>query len=81
MAQTAPAEGFPEEMHRKVKHYIDTKRYIEEPELLPWYKKDLDELKPRTRELFEKYCHIAPAEVETHVRAVVSLPLVFIFSG
>jgi SAM-dependent methyltransferase len=76
MSQTAPVEGSPEDTHQKLKHYIDTKRYIEEPEILPWYKKDLHELKPRTRELFEQYCNIDPASVETHIKTVVSLPLV-----
>jgi hypothetical protein len=60
MAEATPTESL-DEIHKKLAHYVETKRYIEEPEVLPWYKKNLDEIKPRTRELFEKYSHIAPA--------------------
>jgi SAM-dependent methyltransferase len=74
MAEATPTESL-DEIHKKLAHYVETKRYIEEPEVLPWYKKNLDEIKPRTRELFEKYSHIAPAEVENHIHKTVSMPL------
>jgi hypothetical protein len=74
MAQATPTESL-EETHKKLAHYMETKRYLEEPEVLPWYKKNLDEVKPRTRELFENYSHIAPAEVESHIRKTVSIPI------
>lgn len=62
-----------EEIHKKVASYIETKRYVDEPELLPWYKKELGELKPRTRELLETYSKIAPNEVEPHIHRIVSI--------
>lgn len=74
MAQSIAADP-QEELHKKVAYYVETKRYVDEPELLPWYKKELGELKPRTRELLEKYSNIAPADVEPHVHRVVSLHL------
>jgi hypothetical protein len=72
MAQPISTADSLEETHQKLKHLIDTKRYIEEPEVLPWYRKDLDELKPRTRELFEQYCNLVSADVETHIKMIVN---------
>lgn len=71
MAQSTAADP-KEEFQKKIAEYIKTKRYIEEPDLLPWYKKDIQEIKPRTRELLEAYSNIPPAEVESHVKKVVS---------
>jgi hypothetical protein len=74
MAQSNAPEGSPEymrEMQKKLAEYIETKRYIDEPEILPWYKKDLTEIKPPARELFEKYSHVSPAEVESHIKRIV----------
>jgi hypothetical protein len=73
MDPTPPAES-QEDMQKRMAHYIDTKRYLDEPEVLPWYKKDLTEIKPYTRELFENYCHIAPAEVAAHIKKIVRMP-------
>ncbi|KAF2822198.1 hypothetical protein CC86DRAFT_373368 [Ophiobolus disseminans] len=69
MAQSTVADP-QDEMHKKIAFYIETKKYVDEPELLPWYKKELGELKPRTRELLETYSNIAPADVEPHVHRV-----------
>ena len=71
MAQPSSTADSPEDTHQKLSRLIDTKRYIEEPEVLPWYKEDLDELKPRTRELFEQYCNLASVDVETHIKTIV----------
>lgn len=71
MAQSIAADP-QEELHKKIAEYVHTKRYVDEPELLPWYKKDVKEIKPRTRELLETYSNIPPAEVEAHVKKVVS---------
>ncbi|KAH4263700.1 hypothetical protein HBI04_148700 [Parastagonospora nodorum] len=73
MATSDHAEGTPEykqEIQRKLGEYIETKRYIEEPEILPWYKKEIGELKPPARDLFEQYSHVAPDEVETHIKRI-----------
>jgi hypothetical protein len=73
MASTPPSES-QEDMQKRMAHYIETKRYLDEPEVLPWYKKDLTEIKPHTGELFENYCHVPPAEVEMHIKKIVRLP-------
>jgi hypothetical protein len=72
MAQTPPAES-QEDLQKRLAHYIEIKKYIDEPEVLPWYKKNLTEIKPQTRQLFEDYCHIAPTEVEAHIRKIVRI--------
>jgi hypothetical protein len=76
MADSTPAEGTPEymqQMQKKLADIIDNKKYIDEPGLLPWYKKDLAEMKPPARELFEKYSNVAPAEVESHIKTIVRM--------
>jgi hypothetical protein len=76
MADTTPAEGSPEymqQMQKKLAEIIDTKKYIDEPGLLPWYKEDLPEMKPPARELFEKYSNVAPAEIESHIKKIVRM--------
>jgi hypothetical protein len=59
-------------MRENLEEILASKSYIEKPESLPWYKKNLDELKPRTRDLFENYSHVPAADVESHVRKTVS---------
>jgi SAM-dependent methyltransferase len=70
MTENTPADGSVEDIREKLAHWVETKRYIEEPEILPWYKKELNEIKPQTRDLFEQYSSIAPAEVESHIKKV-----------
>jgi hypothetical protein len=72
MAQVASAEGSEQDMREKLEKIMNSKSYIEKPEILPWYKKDLEELKPRTRDLFENYSHVPSAEVESHIKKIVS---------
>jgi len=74
MAQTIATDP-KEDFQKKIAEYINTKRYVDEPDLLPWYKKDVQEIKPRTRELLETYSKILPTEVESHVKKVVSPPI------
>jgi hypothetical protein len=71
MAQSTAADP-KEELQKMIAEYIKTKRYVEEPDLLPWYKKNVQEIKPRTRKLLETYSNIPAAEVELHVKKVVS---------
>lgn len=71
MAQNTSAEESIDEVHKRLAHAVETKAYVDNPEILPWYKKDLSEIKPHTRDLFEKYSHIAPDDVETHIRTIV----------
>lgn len=65
------------DMHKKLAQIVETKQYIDNPGLLPWYKKELAEIKPHTRDLFESYSHVPPAEVEAHIRKIVSSLLMF----
>jgi SAM-dependent methyltransferase len=62
-----------QDLHEKIAFYVQSKKYVDEPEILPWYKKDIEEIKPRTRGLLERYSNIPPADVEAHVKKVVSL--------
>lgn len=39
------------------------------PEDLPWFRKELDDLKPHVRELFEKYSRVPPDDVVPHIVA------------
>ncbi|KAL5119572.1 hypothetical protein ACEQ8H_002418 [Pleosporales sp. CAS-2024a] len=61
---------YTEDMRKQLAEFFETKRYIDEPEVFPWFKKDIVEIKPPAREIFEKYSHIAPAEVELHIKTV-----------
>jgi phenolic acid decarboxylase len=65
-----------------VEQYLKDKRWIEEPEVLPWYVKDLVDLEPKTRELFETYSKVPSDKVVSHIKQVrdkafkiVSMPL------
>jgi hypothetical protein len=64
-----------------VQQLMDDKRWVEEPELMPWYVKELTELEPATRKLFETYSNVPSDEVVSHIKKVrdkafrvVSLP-------
>ncbi|KAH8722748.1 hypothetical protein GQ44DRAFT_658035 [Phaeosphaeriaceae sp. PMI808] len=57
-------------MHKKIAHWVETKRYVDEPEILPWYMKDLGDLDFRARDLLENYSNVPQVEVEAHVRKV-----------
>lgn len=37
------------------------------PEDLPWFKKELDDVKPDARELFEKYSKVPSQDVVSHI--------------
>lgn len=41
-------------------------------ETLSWFVKDLKDLRPEARELFETYSNVAPDEVVPHIQQFVS---------
>lgn len=50
---------------------IESKAYVDNPELLPWYHKDFVEpIKPVTKELFQEYSKVPADELEAHVKHV-----------
>lgn len=46
------------------------RRWIDDPEVLPWYVKDLVDLQPKTRELFETYSKIPSDDVVPHITKI-----------
>jgi hypothetical protein len=73
MSTSTSAESQPKDDASKIAQYLESKRYIQEPELLPWYQVSISRFNPKARELLENYSNIAPADVEAHVKKVVSL--------
>ncbi|KAH7068255.1 hypothetical protein BKA63DRAFT_423186 [Paraphoma chrysanthemicola] len=70
MAENAPTQESQSQAAERISKILETKEYIDNPEILPWYRKELDEIKPRTRELLETYSKIPSADVEAHVHKV-----------
>ncbi|CAO2651828.1 Nn.00g001110.m01.CDS01 [Neocucurbitaria sp. VM-36] len=70
MSQAAPTEDPHEKERTAVEQVLSSKAYVDNPELLPWYKKDIEELKPATRDLFEKYSKVPPDDVTSHITQV-----------
>ncbi|KAF2851674.1 hypothetical protein T440DRAFT_422227 [Plenodomus tracheiphilus IPT5] len=55
---------------RKMEQIMATKAYVDNPELLPWYTTELEQLTPETRNLFEEYSKVSSAEVVSHIKQV-----------
>ena len=53
-----------------VEQVLSSKAYVDNPDLLPWYKRDIEELKPATRDLFEKYSKVPSYDVISHITKV-----------
>jgi phenolic acid decarboxylase len=68
MAETSTQK--PAEQPNAVEQYLKDKRWIEEPEVLPWYVKDLVDLEPKTRELFETYSRVPSDDVVSHIKSI-----------
>ncbi|KAJ4322970.1 hypothetical protein N0V94_002125 [Neodidymelliopsis sp. IMI 364377] len=68
MADTSTQK--PAEQPNAVEQYLKDKRWIEEPEVLPWYVKDLVDLEPKTKELFETYSKVPSNEVVPHIKSI-----------
>ena len=50
-----------------VEQYLKDKTWVDNPEVLPWYVKDLVDLQPKTKELFETYSKVPSDEVVPHI--------------
>lgn len=50
-----------------VEQHLKDKAWIDNPEILPWYVKDLVDLHPKTKELFETYSKVPSDEVVSHI--------------
>jgi hypothetical protein len=69
MADSLPAQASPQTASI-VQQYMDDKRWIDEPELMPWYVKDLTDLEPATKALFETYSKVPSDEVVPHIKKI-----------
>jgi hypothetical protein len=70
MTEATPAHDPAQEERSKVEQIVANKEYVNDPELLPWYTKELEEPKPATRELFEQYSKVPSTEVVAHIKHV-----------
>ncbi|KAF2028655.1 hypothetical protein EK21DRAFT_101686 [Setomelanomma holmii] len=70
MAENPSSKESQSEAAERIGKILETKEYVDNPEILPWYRKELTEIKPRTRELLETYSKIPSADVESHVHKV-----------
>lgn len=59
-----------DEERRAVAQIVESKAYLENPELLPWYTKDLEEPKPEVKDLFARYSHVPASDVVSHIKKV-----------
>lgn len=59
-----------EEERSRVERVVATREYVDDPALLPWYTTNLEEPQPETRDLFEQYSKIPPADVVPHIKQV-----------
>lgn len=53
-----------------VEQYLKDKTWVDQPEVLPWYVKDLEDLQPKTKELFEVYSKVPADEVVPHITQI-----------
>lgn len=70
MTEAAPVQDSAQEERSSVQQILEAKEYEKNPELLPWYTKELEEPSPATRNIFEKYSKIPPGDVVTHIKRV-----------
>ena len=70
MDEQAPNTDATREERSAVEQIVATKAYVDNPELLPWYTKEIEEPKPDVRDLFENYSKVPAADVIGHIRQV-----------
>jgi hypothetical protein len=58
-----------EERHA-VAQIVATKAYVDNPELLPWYTKELEEPKPEVKALFAIYSKVPETDLVAHIKKV-----------
>lgn len=66
----APRRDATQEERNALEQIVATKAYVDNPELLPWYTKEIEELKPDVRDLFENYTKVPSADVVGHIKHV-----------
>ena len=59
-----------QEKNNTIDQYLKDKSWVDRPEVLPWYIKDLINLEPKTKELFEIYSKVPPDEVVFHITQI-----------
>ncbi len=69
MTEWATAEGS-EGKPNPFEQYLQDKTYMDHAEVLPWYNKELVDLEPKTRELFETYSKVPSDEVVPHITQI-----------
>ncbi|KAI4704346.1 hypothetical protein J4E81_001412 [Alternaria sp. BMP 2799] len=70
MTEVVPVQDPAQEERSRVEQVVATKAYVKNPELLPWYTKQLEEPSPETRDLFESYSRVPAADIITHIKRV-----------
>ncbi|KAF5851889.1 hypothetical protein GGP41_000617 [Bipolaris sorokiniana] len=70
MSEQASGRNATQEERSAVEQIIATKAYVDNPELLPWYTKDIEEPKPAVRDLFENYSKVPSTGVVAHIKHV-----------
>lgn len=53
-----------------VEQHLQDKTWVDNPEVLPWYVKDLTDLQPTTKALFETYSKIPSDQVVEHITTI-----------
>lgn len=59
-----------DEQRQAIEQVIQTKAYLDDPELVPWYTKELQDPTPDVKALFEQYSHIPEVEIVAHIKKV-----------
>lgn len=56
--------------YNTLEQYLKDGSWVDRPEVLPWYTKDLIDLEPKTDELFEIYSKVPPDKVVSHITQI-----------
>lgn len=70
MGDSQSTQDATENFRSKLEHMVETKAYVNNLEMVPWYTKELEEPKPAARDLFERYSKVPPADVVAHIKHV-----------
>jgi len=70
MSDPQSTQDATENIRSKLEHIVETKAYVDDLEMVPWYTKELEDPKPTVRDLFETYSKVPPADVVAHIKHV-----------
>lgn len=70
MGDSQATQDATENFRNKLEQLIETKAYVNDLDMVPWYTKELEEPKPAARDLFERYSKVPPADVVAHIKQV-----------